>query len=95
MVKQCHNAFKNSDEMAVTVDPDQTALNLHCLLRPYCPNIPLLEIPTIDFVFTENTELNDMRENYLIEKNEVSVVRISVCNVIGKLEEHCLQTYIV
>ena len=36
---------KDADEMANSVDPDQTAylqkqsdLGLHCLLRPICPN---------------------------------------------------------
>ena len=29
---------KDADRMANSVDPEQSDLGLHCLLRPICPN---------------------------------------------------------
>ena len=40
------------------------------------------------YCFIVNTELNDMRKAICLRKCEVSVERISVCNVIGNLAEH-------
>ena len=43
--------------------------------------------------FTDNTELNNLRIVICLRKSEITVERISVCNVIEKLMEngiHCL-----
>ena len=36
----------------------------------------------------ENTKLNDLRKNICLRKSEVSVERLSVCNVIENLAEY-------
>ena len=47
---------------------------------------------TIHFLtgYTENTELNDLRIIICLRKSEVTVEKISVCNAIEKLMEHCI-----
>ena len=50
---------------------------LDCLGQDYLPE-----------ACSDNTELNDLRKNICLRKSEVSVERISVCNVVEILEEH-------
>ena len=51
-----------------------------------------LSIDGLEFLQTHrrtcNTKLNDSRKNIYLRKSDVSVERISVCNVIEQLAEH-------
>ena len=40
--------------------------------------------------YRQNTEINDLRKIICLRKPEVSVERISVCNVIENLAEHSI-----
>ena len=42
----------------------------------------------VSFSPTSNTELNDLRKIIGLRKSEVSVERISACNIIEKMTEH-------
>ena len=52
-----------------------------------------LTVPSnsIESSFKLNTELNDLRIIICLRKSEITIERISICNVIEKLMEHdCL-----
>ena len=49
---------------------------------------PLFFLRKTTFATSYNTELNDLRKIICLKKSEVSVERISVCNVTENLAEH-------
>ena len=48
----------------------------------------VLKCDCVFLQYSNTTELNDLRKIICLRKSEVSVERISVCNVIGNLVEH-------
>ena len=52
--------------------------------------IPLLAYTEVVII---NTKLNVVKKNINLRKSEVSVERISVCNVIESLAKHCIHQW--
>ena len=68
-------------------------LGQHYLLRPinyktYNFTVYVTHLISLILFLSDNTELNDFRKVICLRKSELSVERISVCNVTENLAEH-------